>query len=116
MDSRGKLCIERAPINCGQESNMGPTYKRSLPLSSIKLTISLERRPTWVVRATVRSRYLKFNPHADDRIIKSCLSYGSPFEAFTLETVNNEEYGDDKMQIGDDFYTVVHRMLKDKKD
>lgn len=116
MDSSGKLCVERAPGIRGQESNVGPVYKRSLPLSSIKLTMSLESRPTWVVRVTVRSGYLKFNPYADDGVITSCPSYGSPFEAFTLETVNNEEYGDDKMQVGEDFYPILHRMLKDKRD
>ncbi|XP_062019571.1 uncharacterized protein LOC133736151 [Rosa rugosa] len=116
MDAQGFLCSERAPKRQGKDLDYGPEYRRSLPLNSISLTVSLESRPTWVTTANLNSGHLRFDPHAEDGVIKNVRYFGAHFDAHTLMKANNEEDGDDKFPVGEDFYLALHRMLKCKKD
>ncbi|KAK9943341.1 hypothetical protein M0R45_008951 [Rubus argutus] len=115
MDASGYICSERAPDKRGKALAQGLEYERSLPLISIPIQIPSKDRVTWVTEVEVHSGYFTFSQNPEDQVIKTCRTYGVPFQAHTLERVNNDTEGD-SFAVQEDFYPVLYKMLRNKQD
>ncbi|XP_020411123.1 uncharacterized protein LOC109946775 [Prunus persica] len=114
MDAYGNLHKEHASDEYGRAIAFGPQYVRSCPLNSIRLMVPPESRTTWFTTDHLSSGHLKLNPHEEDRVIQISQAKGPCFLAHSLMKVNNEIEGDKQCLPRDEFYPVMHRMLRNK--
>ncbi|KAL3528969.1 hypothetical protein ACH5RR_008291 [Cinchona calisaya] len=114
MDTNGFLYFERATIQEGREYIHGPEHVRSQSLSQINIEGFINDQVTWVKEDEVRFGKLIFDPK--DEVIKVKNGIGQIFDAFSHVSVNNNLEGDLDHKVKPNFYPLLHRFLKEKKN
>ncbi|CAB4299032.1 unnamed protein product [Prunus armeniaca] len=110
----GNLLQELALDASGEAITACSEYMRSFLMNSINLFLSPKSRVTWFSIDHVSSGHLKFNPHEEDKVIQVSQARGAYFQAHCLAKVNNSLNGDKEFLPRDEFYTALHKMLREQ--